>query len=274
MLKALAAVTAAVLALVFAQTAFAATDIYSGLGQGSDISYPQCGRTYPSGAAFGIVGIDHGRPFDVDNQYGPNTCLPSEYRWAPAATQALYMNTGYDPTYWTNHQVSACVAQMTADTLPQEAREVGCAFAWFNFHYALDPTTAVVSSGSAAGVTWTRYGQGLATPKMWWLDVETGNSWSSTDLSLNADTLQGAVDELRSLDASINPNIPIGAYSTSYQWGQIAGSNPVNNLSAIWVASGQKSSKNVTSYCTKTFDGFQSAWLVQWVGRVDYDVPC
>jgi|SRR5579872_5514766 len=276
MLRALAALTSAAVALVFAQTAFASSnDPYSGLAQGSDISWPQCGSSYPRGVGFGIVGIDHGRPFDVDNQYGPNTCLASEYAWAPAGRQALYLNTGWDPSYYTNHLVADCDntsrLKTFVDDTHRQAWEVGCATAWFNENYALDPKTTVVSSGSAAGVTWTRYGQALAQPKVWWLDVETGNSWSSTDLTLNAEALQGAVDEL----GVLTPGVPVGAYSTSLQWGQIAGTtNTVGGMAGIWVATGQKSSRNVTSYCTKTFDGFSRAWLVQWVGRVDYDVAC
>jgi hypothetical protein len=270
MLKALATVTSAALALAFAQTAFAASDIYTGLGQGSDVSWPQCGNSLPTNASFGIVGIDHGRPFDVDNQYGPNTCLTTEYAWAPAATQALYMNTGYDPSYYTGHLVADCdSASKTKSSVValQQAWEVGCATAWFNENYALDSSSTLVSSTQYGN----RYGQNLAAPKMWWLDVETGNSWSSSDLTLNAETLQGAADEL----AVLTPSIPVGAYSTSYQWGQIAGSTHVGGLAATWVATGQKSSRNIKSYCSKTFDG-TPAWLVQWVyhNTYDYDVAC
>jgi len=262
MLRLLAAGTAAALALVMGQTAFALSNPYT--GQGTDISWPQCGKSFPSGVSFGIVGVDHGRPFDPDNQYGPNTCLATEYAAAQTKTSTkrgdLYINTGYDPTYWTNHQVTACINQMTADTPVQEAWEVGCATAWINFNYV---TGAGVNRGG-----YTQ--QGLAAPAMWWLDVETGNSWSTADLSLNAATLQGARDELNTLTGGA----PVGAYSTSLQWSEIAGSNQVTGLAAVWVATGQRSSKNVTSYCTKAFDGFTRAWLVQWVGRVDYDVTC
>lgn len=66
----------------------------------------------------------------------------------------------------------------------------------------------------------------------------------------------------------------MGAYSTSYQWGQIAGSTHVTGLAAVWVATGQTRARNVTAYCTRTFDGFSRAWLVQWVSRLDYDVAC
>ena len=258
-----ACLVSAALALVFTQTAFAAASPYT--GQGSDISWPQCGKAYPAGVSFGIVGIDHGRPFDPDNQYGPNPCLGSEYAWAQKTGRAdLYLNTGYDPSYVTNHAVDACVSQESshgADLAHQQAWEVGCATAWFNYYY-------VTGTGT------NRYGytqQGLAPPAMWWLDVETGNSWSSTDLTLNAATLQGAVDELTSLSG-----LPVGAYSTAYQWGQVAGQNPVTGLTAVWVATGQARSKNVTAYCTRGFDGFSRAWLVQWVSRnaYDYDVAC
>lgn len=270
MLKLLSAGAAAALALV-AQNAFALTTPYSTLGQGYDISYPQCGKAYPSGG-FGIIGIDHGRPFDVDNQYGPNPCLPAEYSNAITTTHRadLYMNTGYDPSYWTNHQVNACTAQMTShytDTDHQRAWEIGCATAWFNANYVLDSTSTVVSTA------YGRHGQNLPAPQMWWLDVETGNSWSSSDLTLNAATLQGAVDELHALPAT--STAAVGAYSTSYQWGQIAGTTYVSGLAATWVATGQKSATNVKKYCSKNFDQ-TAAWLVQWVwhNAYDYDVPC
>ena len=95
-----AAAVSAALALAFSQAAFASGDVYAGLGQGYDISYPQCGAAFPTGA-FGIVGIDHGRPFDVDNQYGPNPCLDSEYAQAQSTGHtALYVNTGYSSTYY------------------------------------------------------------------------------------------------------------------------------------------------------------------------------
>ncbi|HEX6489634.1 MAG TPA: hypothetical protein VF137_12285 [Candidatus Dormibacteraeota bacterium] len=276
MKKFFALVPAAIAALVLGQTAFASTDIYHGAGQGYDISYPQCGIAIPSGA-FGIDGVDgSGRPFDVDNQYGPSPCLGKQYAAARATGNgALYMNTGYDPSYVANHPVATCVQQSQAktslDAAHQQAWEVGCASAWFNQQYVMSPTTNLVSSGSAAGVSWQRYGQGLPAPTMWWLDVETGNSWSSSDLTLNAETLQGSVDELTSL----TPGIQVGAYSTSYQWGVIAGSTHVTGLAADWVATGQTSSRNVKTYCSKTFNG-GTAWLVQWVSHrtYDYDVPC
>ena len=48
----------------------------SGSGVGNDISHPQCNTTYPSGQAFGIVGLDGGKPTD------DNPCFASELAWA------------------------------------------------------------------------------------------------------------------------------------------------------------------------------------------------
>ncbi len=256
------AVLAGVVAAATSVVQASALGVYPSGATGYDISYPQCGTTYPNGS-FGVVGVDHGRPFDADNQYGPNPCLASEY--AHSSSHALYLNTGYDPTYVTGHSVSACVQQSQRipglDVAHQQAWEVGCAQAWFNEQYALGTGT------NPHGYTQ----QGLPAPKAWWLDVETANSWSTTDLSLNSETLQGAVTELKSL----TPQIPVGVYSTSYQWGQIAGPNPVNGFAADWVATGQSSAKSAKGYCSRPFTPGTGVWLVQYVSRnVDRDYAC
>jgi hypothetical protein len=63
---------------------------------GNDISYPQCGKSYPTGQLFGIVGVNGGIASTT------NPCLSSELSWAAntidsAINQAkiqLYVNTG------------------------------------------------------------------------------------------------------------------------------------------------------------------------------------
>src|SRR3981081_1329177 len=62
---------------------------YTSRSAGYDVSYPQCGGHYPTGA-FGIIGVNGGYPFV---HYNP--CLADEYNHTPNA--ALYINTGYDP---------------------------------------------------------------------------------------------------------------------------------------------------------------------------------
>src|SRR6478609_8720988 len=62
---------------------------------GNDVSYPQCGRALPVGAAFGIVGVNGGKASTL------NPCFAAQLAWAkqsvggtgqPAA--AVYVNTG------------------------------------------------------------------------------------------------------------------------------------------------------------------------------------
>src|SRR5205823_326767 len=62
---------------------------------GNDISYPQCGKTLPTGHGFGIVGVNGGIATTT------NPCLSVELLWAGQAigtvNQAkvqLYVNTG------------------------------------------------------------------------------------------------------------------------------------------------------------------------------------
>ena len=65
---------------------------------GNDISWPQCGGSYPSGQAFGIVGLTGG----LANRL--NSCFASELSWALGSSggltsvplASLYVNTA-DP---------------------------------------------------------------------------------------------------------------------------------------------------------------------------------
>jgi hypothetical protein len=66
-------------AWMFVTTRTFAAGIYQGGTTGNDISYPQCSTSsYPSTAAFGIVGVTGGRAFTH------NSCFSSEYAWAAA----------------------------------------------------------------------------------------------------------------------------------------------------------------------------------------------
>src|SRR5438309_7741669 len=172
---------------------------------GYDISYPQCGGAYPSGA-FGIIGVNGGYPFV---HYNP--CLADEYSHTTNA--ALYINTGYDPIYTQvdgQHSIVECVTQgvtIQGNLAQQAAWAVGCSEASRSIAYASS--------------------QGATNPSSWWLDVETSNSWSSTDLSMNQYTIQGIVDTLlRQAPAAV------GVYSTGYQWRPITGNLPVSGALA------------------------------------------
>lgn len=216
---------------------------------GYDYSYVQCGSAAPA-SSFSIVGVNAGYPFTYYNK-----CLAAEYAAAArTGNAAVYMNTGYDPTYTAIdgiHTTQACAdaSATIAGTQPQRAAwAVGCSEAQRDLSYA-----------SA---------QSAAAPTAWWLDVETANSWSTTDLSLNTFTIQGIVATLRQ-----STSVPIGVYSTSSQWTAITGGYQAP-VDADWVATGQRSVKRAKQSCGSL--GFTGAkvWLVQYVATYDHDLAC
>ena len=245
----LATVLAAITIAVSNLGAAAAFDPYvTGTG-GYDYSYVQCGSAAPS-AAFGVIGVNAGYPFTYYN-----SCLGTEYGAASrTGNAALYINTGYDPSYTAidgRHTTQSCADSSLAvngTQAQQAAWAVGCSEAQQDLTYA--------SSQSAA------------SPTAWWLDVETANSSSSSDVFLNRYTIQGILDTLRQ-----STTAPIGIYSTSYQWNTItAGYQPA--VDANWVATGQRTVRRAKGYCRGT--GFTGApiWLVQYVTSIDNDYVC
>ena len=216
---------------------------------GYDYSYIQCGTPAPAGS-FGIVGVNAGYPFTYYNK-----CLAAEYAAATGTGDAaVYMNTGYDPTYTAidgihTTQVCASASGTVAGTQSQQAAwAVGCSEAQRDLSYA-----------SA---------QSAAAPTAWWLDVEIANSWSTTDLTLNTYTIQGIVATLRQ-----STSVPVGVYSTASQWTAITGGYQAP-VDANWVATGQRTVKRAKQFCNSI--GFTGAkvWLVQYAGTYDHDLAC
>lgn len=235
--------------LILSAGASAGFDPYVSGAVGYDYSYIQCGTAAPT-AKFGIVGVNAGYPFTYYN-----TCLSTEFAAAAkTGNAAVYINTGYDPTYTQidgRHTTQDCAnksAPVAGTPAQQAAWAVGCSEAQRDQSYA---TT-----------------QSASTPTVWWLDVETGNSWSSSDLSLNRYTIQGIVETLRQAIS-----VPIGIYSTPSQWSVITGGYQAA-VDANWVATGQHTLKRAKRYCSST--GFTGAkvWLVQYVPTIDRDYVC
>jgi hypothetical protein len=216
----------------------AAQTTYSGIGY--DISYPQCNSngtpstSLPAGS-FGIVGVNHGRPFTT---YSSN-CFSALYTHAAASgTPSLYINLAYSGAYRRNINPSDCSAG------PSMAWEIGCSEADSSF----------IAAGTRA-VT------------MWWLDVETANSWSSSDVTLNQNTIQGAIDFL------MGKGFQVGVYSTVGAWQTITGRTTVytpNHTVAAWVAgqAGACPTNGATSFDANPI------WLSQFTNGFDYDNAC
>jgi hypothetical protein len=214
---------------------------------GYDVSYPQCGGALPNAPAFGIVGVSDGLA------YGQNPCLATQYKWATTApkTPAFYMNTGNPSTASTRVNWF----EQTGPEVCGVANEAGCAYDYgYNgakqaFEYAVSQTS--VEAAKAA---------------VWWLDVETANSWS-TDQSLNVRDIQGSIDFLAGLVAGV------GIYSTSYQWGQITGGAQLGSAIPNWVA-GALNAKRAPALCSSTFSGGPVALVQYPSGGFDADHAC
>jgi hypothetical protein len=157
---------------------------------GTDISWPQCGKEYPTGYNFGIVGVTGGRPFST------NDCFASQFAWASNGMlpAQLYVNLDY--------------GKSSVGPLECLDGEDGCLA--YNYGYSAAASAYRYAARQTRGAS--------RAVDVWWLDVETDNYWSEDALS-NSYVIQGALDYLqRSMGKTV------GVYSTPHQWWLIAGS--------------------------------------------------
>ncbi len=238
------AVVASLSALVILVPAGAALAARTTVGY--DVGYPQCGERLPRDLAFGIVGVSDGLA------YGENPCLAEQYAWALTARRvapAFYMNTGNPGpatvrTSW--YRTDGPRACGSGD-------EAGCAY---NYGYF----AAQDAFDRAAART------GAASRSVWWLDVETMNSWSA-DVALNVESVRGSVDYLVSV-----AGVPaVGVYSTGYQWGQITGGAQLGL--PTWVA-GASTAEEAPALCSASFTGGPVALVQYPSGGYDADFTC
>ena len=226
---------------------------------GNDISYPQCGGAYPSGQAFGIVGLNDG----LANNWNP--CFSSELQWAlgssgktSQAKASVYVNTA-DPGNSYNGQP---IKDWPGSSIPSDpygpcdgSNTTACAW-----EYGYERAQADINAVAAPGTY------------PWWLDVETGNSWlsGSYGLQMNVADLQGMEYAFSTIA------VTAGIYTTSYQWGVITGGDTSDfNGVPDWVP-GARTQKGAQSNCSLTpFSGPASKITVtQWTGSYDYDLAC
>jgi hypothetical protein len=107
----------------------------------------------------------------------------------------------------------------------------------------------------------------LVASTSWWLDVETENSWTTSQVD-NKSSLEGAVDALR--QHTFLPTV--GIYSTPYQWAVITG-NWQNHLPS-WVGTGSSNLIAAKAACrVQSFTG-GGMWLAQYTPSLDIDYPC
>ncbi|MBV9358164.1 MAG: hypothetical protein JO023_21845, partial [Chloroflexi bacterium] len=225
---------------------------------GYDVSFPQCSKVLPEAPLFAIIGVNAGRVFEL------NPCLTLQANWGMRANASggpklsLYVNTGNpgpgDP-HWPGDGTRtprACDGSGSVD----------CAydFGWSAAAYAY--------SGAAQAL-----GGNVATIP-WWLDVETANSWSE-DTEANAASIQGMVDQLRSMNIA-----SIGIYSNSRHWGIITGaSSPTSQVNRpfaslfnwTWAGAGVS---DVRTVCSGSFTGGRVVYVQFPAEGLDGDFLC
>lgn len=254
-------ITLLIISILGTNSVFAAKPAsISSIPTGNDISWPQCGKTLPKGQAFGVVGVNGGLANNT------NPCLSTQLTWANQSKGgtgqplvALYVNTanpGLTGSWWpTSNDYAGSTITNPYGTC-DGADTAACAYI-YGYAKAYDDATV----------------RGVSNPAnyLWWLDVETGNSWESNTVANTAD-LEGMTAYFESIGAKV------GLYSTSYQWGQITGTVPttsnLNNLPS-WIpgARSATAAKNNCSLPPLTNGG--SVTLTQFVSKnLDYDVSC
>lgn len=231
---------------------------------GIDVSWPQCGKTLPKQPAFAIVGVNNG----LANTTNP--CLAAQLAWAdtapsPALTGqprvALYVNTanpGLQGSWWpsSNHYGGVDVPNPYGECGSGADGFRACSY-MYGYAKAYDDATI----------------RGIDNPEdyLWWLDVETENSWQP-DKAANVATLEGMATYFEGIGADV------GLYSTGYQWNQIAGAVPSGSPLAglpSWLA-GARSLTGARSNCSlpALTPGSRVA-LTQYVsGGLDYNYSC
>lgn len=270
---------------------------------GFDVSYPQCGTTLPTPAAFGIVGVNGGLANDLNPCLGPlSSSSPpsytqSELYWAVTATASvgvtsqpktsLYVNTA-DPgnlyngkpiTDWPTTGGGGGYGTCTTTTVTSRghtytvgANSDGCAWQYGYNKAAQDATWLTSAADAIKGQETTVSVPDTPASYPWWLDVETANTWQS-DTTMNVADLQGMIAAFQTAGVTT-----VGAYSTSSQWDTITGGTTTSASGSLytipnWIP-GATSLAAAQSNCSlPSFTG-GSVTVTQWTGTPDNDWAC
>jgi len=242
---------------------------------GYDISFPLCGKPYPAGQDFAIVGVNAG----LANN--PNPCLPAELAWAaaspglsspPQPPASLYVNAadpGNGVADWpspANGTASLTTPYGSCDGTWSTA----CGYLYGVQRTVYDYQLAAAAASGSVG----------PSTVAWWLDIETLSSWATPARqlnfgALNIATIQGFVGGLRASGATGR----IGFYSTQVQWQTITGLTAQTSpqqfaiSSPDWVA-GVGTLAQAQANCTRSFSGGTVSVAQYSAGGLDADYPC
>ena len=188
---------------------------------GYDISYPQCGVKLPTDHYFGIVGVNGGTAAST------NPCLVSQLNWANKARTGssqpkvqLYVNTAnpaQDSAYnWNNWPTTSTSNNPYGECEGTKTNSSACSWQ-YGWNRSLETEAYFASEVKKTGLSSFSTGD-----YVWWLDVETMNSWQSG----SAEALARNVAAIEGFAAYyLSKGSEVGIYSTGYQWGVITGNS-------------------------------------------------
>lgn len=213
-------------------------DPYTPGTSGYDISWPQCAGPYPPAAPVAVVGVNDGVAFSE------NPCYASEARWAgQALTTYVNLNApeGSDPGQWDQGPASPC-----------PSGDLGCEAYNYGYQSAQQSLAEAAASGHPS--------------RIWWLDVETANYWTSST-AVNDQVIAGALAAIRAAGDWV------GIYSTNYQWNLIAGSYRPGV--PAWYPTGSGPAPDYQPWCTPgSFAGGPVDLVQHAAGSFDGDAAC
>ena len=221
----------------FSTKQVAAGPPYAAGQSGYDISWPQCGGSFPPQAPVAVVGVNGGSAFTA------NPCFNSEASWGGSAL-TMYLNLNSPQGSSAGQGAQGPAGNCASGDLNCES-----------YNYGYNAAANSIATAHSAGFT----------TGTWWLDVETGNYWTS-DTAANDQVVAGALAAVRTAGYSS------ALYSTAYQWSQIAGS--YDPSVPVWYPTGQATS-SPNSYCASSSFAGGPVYLVQSAaGGYDGDYSC
>ncbi|MFZ0768592.1 MAG: hypothetical protein WAM64_05165 [Acidimicrobiales bacterium] len=261
-----AAFVAIALLLTASAVTVAAQSTPSPTSTGYDISYPQCGFSYPASPGFGVVGVNGGKPFTTNN------CVASELFWAKSAANSqpsFYVNTGNGGP---NGNAQWPTSQSTPDVC-HGANTVPCSYdyGWNAGKYAFSVAVTAELSDEVSSPNQA------AIDSPWWLDVETGNAWEVKDYGPTAsayanDTamIKGEIAALKGFGAT-----SVGVYSTSQQWRAITDASTTNFPAVpVWIPGFATLSAAEAGCATASFTSARVGMIQYPSGSYDGDYDC
>lgn len=267
------ALAAAGLALALpagAASATIATTALAGSLEGYDVSHPQCGTALPEGQAFGVVGVNGGLSTRA------NSCLSAQLAWAARSSGALstqpraqlYLNTA-NPGQLIDQITTWPTSGSTPYGTCTGTNSDACSwqYGWERAQHSVTTFFAPAAEAAAADADPADY--------LWWLDVETYNTWQTGSTSAqehNRVSLEGMTAYLNSRGAMV------GLYAVPAQWAQVVGAvtwdSTLYRLPS-WLP-GATSAPGAHANCTRPpLVPGGAVTLAQYVsGGLDHDVSC